>query len=267
MSDEGSGLLRRLLEAVDRGEPVAVATVVATERSTPRHAGAKMLVRADGSTEGSVGGGELEARVVDEARAALADGRPRLLAYDLVDPARGDPGVCGGEVQVYVEPYRQRGTVLVVGAGHVGRAVADLAHWLGYRVAVTDDRAEEVTAEAFPHADALLPGPLADALDAEPVTADTHVVVVNRAMGVDVAALPALLDTPAASIGVIGSTRRWAETRRVLEAQGIPAEHLDRVRAPIGVDLEAETPREIALSILAEVVALRRGGTAGFLGA
>ena len=133
-------LLRQLAETVDTGTAVASATVVDTSRSVPRRAGAKMLVYRDGSIAGTVGGGEMEARVVAEAVAALGDGRCRLLSYRLVDPGRGDPGVCGGDVQIFVEPHMPKPTVIVMGYGHVGRAVAELAHWLGFRVVANDDR-------------------------------------------------------------------------------------------------------------------------------
>jgi xanthine dehydrogenase accessory factor len=254
-------VLRALLAAVEAGEPVAVATVIATHRSVPRHTGAKLLVRADGTTVGTVGGGEMESRVTVEARAALADGAPRLLRYELIDLERGDAGVCGGEVEIYIEPHLPAPTVLVVGCGHVGRAVVELGHWAGFRVAATDDRAELVTEALLPDADVLLPGPLAEALRRMPVTPATDVVVVTRDLRVDVDALPLLLATPARSIGVIGSTRRWRTTRRALEDRGVPADQLDRVRSPIGLEIHGETPREIALSIVGELVALRRGAT------
>ncbi len=259
MSAHGNAaLMRELLAAADGGEPVALATVVETRQSVPRHAGSKMLVWADGRCSGSVGGGEMEARVIAEARRALADGRTRLLHYELLEPGSGDPGVCGGEVAVYVEPYLPDPTVLVVGCGHVGREVASLAHWLGLRVVATDDRPEMVTRDRLPDADMLIPGPVTDAIGA--VRADqTHAVVVARSMLVDLDVLPPLLAAGMRSVGVIGSGRRWQTTRAQLLARGIPACDLDRVRAPIGVELGAETPREIALSILAEVVALHRG--------
>lgn len=253
-------LLQELAGAVALGIPVALATVVEAHRSTPRRPGAKMLVGRDGGIAGTIGGGELERRVVEEARAALADGRPRMLHYDLVDRGRGDPGVCGGEVTVYVEPYRPPATVLVVGCGHVGRAVAALAHWVGFRVVVTDDRAELMTAEGVPGADVLVAGPVDDAL--REVDDRTHVVVVTRDQSVDAAVLPALVASGARSIGVIGSHRRWRTTRDQLLAVGVPARELDRVRSPIGVELQAETPEEIAVSIVAELVALERGGDA-----
>jgi xanthine dehydrogenase accessory factor len=250
-------ILRELVAALDRREAVALATVVATSRSVPRRAGSKMLVYRDGRTAGTIGGGEMEARVVAEACAALRDGRSRMLSYDLVDPRRGDPGVCGGEVTLYVEPHMPQPTAYVVGAGHIGRAVAHLAGWLGFRVVVTDDRAEEVA--RVEGADAALTGTVEEALAAEPVTEETAVIVVTRNAQLDAQILPALLATPARYVGVMGSERRWATTRELLVERGVTEEALDRVHNPIGVEVGAETPEEIAVSIMAEVIAAHRG--------
>ena len=261
-------LLRQLATAVDGGVAVASATVVDTSRSVPRRAGAKMLVFRDGSISGTVGGGEMEARVVSEAVAALADGRCRLLSYRLVDPGRGDPGVCGGDVQIFVEPHMPEPTVIVMGYGHVGRAVAQLAGWLGFRVVATDDR--PMTAGDSPDSaeggndsgdgapDELITGSVDDLLEGRTLDQDVSVVLVTRNVDVDSAALPALLATDAGYVGVMGSERRWATTRARLEAEGVDPAALDRVHAPIGIEVGAETPEEIALSIMAEVVAHRR---------
>ena len=268
-SVEPVSLLRQLSEAVDGGVAVASATVVDTSRSVPRRAGAKMLVFRDGSISGTVGGGEMEARVVDEAVAALADGRCRLLSYRLVDPGRGDPGVCGGDVQIFVEPHMPEPTVIVMGYGHVGRAVAQLAGWLGFRVVATDDRPladadadssdEDAAGEVASAApDELVIGTVHDLLAGRVLDTDTSVVLVTRNVDVDAAALPALLATDAGYVGVMGSERRWATTKARLEAEGVDPAALDRVNAPIGIEVGAETPEEIALSIMAEVVAHRR---------
>lgn len=261
-------LLRQLVEAVDSGVAVASATVVDTSRSVPRRAGAKMLVFRDGSISGTVGGGEMEARVVAEGVASLADGRCRLLSYRLVDPGRGDPGVCGGDVQIFVEPHMAEPTVIVMGYGHVGRAVAQLAGWLGFRVVATDDRPMAPDDSSDSEApggdwgdgmpDELIIGTVGDLLAGRGIGPDVSVVLVTRNVDVDAAALPALLATDAGYVGVMGSERRWATTRARLEAEGVDPAALDRVHAPIGVEVGAETPEEIALSIMAEVVAHRR---------
>jgi xanthine dehydrogenase accessory factor len=254
----GERLIRELLDAVDRGGSVVLATVVGTNRSVPRHAGSKMLVYASGATSGTIGGGEMEARVRAEAAAALSDGKTRLLRYDLLDPRQGDPGVCGGEVHVYLEPYMPPATVFVVGCGHVGAAVVELAHWMGFRVVAYDDRPELASAEVVPLADARLSGDIETAIAAAPVTPETHVVVVTRNVALDLELLPPLLASPARSIGVMGSRRRWETTRAELADRGVPQEALDKVLSPIGLELSAETPQEIAVSILGEIVRLRR---------
>lgn len=251
-------ILRELSAAVDSGRPVALATIVDTKRSVPRHRGTKMLVYADGTSTGTVGGGALEAKVREAALATMQRGRAEVVTYDLVDVARGDPGICGGTVEIYLEPYMPPHTVYVVGCGHVGRAVVDLAHWLGFRTIATDDRADLVTTEAVPQADVRFSGSVADLLEAHPVTEDASVIVVTRSAELDAAILPLLASTPARYIGVMGSKRRWQTTRAELETAGLPPERLDAIHVPIGIDLRAETVEEIAVSILAEVIRVNR---------
>lgn len=250
----------RLGELQASGQAAALCTVVRTSGSVPRRPGAKMLVFPGGRIEGTIGGGEMEARVVAEALAALADGQPRFVEYSLTDPKRGDQGICGGTVEVYVEPVQPQATLLIVGAGHVGRALALLAHFVGYRVLVSDDRPEMLTPDAMPHAQALYAGPIAELPEQVDINAQTYIVLTTRNVEIDVKGLPSLLSSSAAYIGVIGSRRRWAEARKKMEAAGVPAAQLDRVHSPMGLELNAETPEEIALSIMAEIVMLRRGG-------
>lgn len=253
----GLNIVRELADALDRGDPVVLATVVRTDRSVPRHPGSKMLVYDDGRTSGTIGGGEMEARVREIAAVALADGRPRYLTYDLVDPASGDPGVCGGTVDLYLEPHMPTATVFIVGAGHVGKAVSELADWMGYRTVVWDDRPEVLaTVEAT---DETLGESIEAAIDAAGVDDRTSIVMVTRNVALDVEILPPLLETPASYIGLMGSRRRWETTRSMLAAAGTSDERLARVQSPIGVDIHAETPEEIAVSIMAEVVERARG--------
>jgi xanthine dehydrogenase accessory factor len=242
-------------------QPIVLCTVVKTSGSTPRHSTSKMLVLADGSIRGTVGGGELENRVIAEALESLKDGRSRLLNYSLVDPARGDVGVCGGQVEVFVEPILPPPTVVVIGGGHVGKAVAHLAKWLGFRVVVSDDRREFCTPEANPDADEFFPVPMAELPGKLTITPQTYLILTTRGTLVDTAGLPALLETPAGYIGVIGSRKRWTTTTKALQDAGISAKALARVHSPIGLGLGAETPEEIAVSIMAEVLIVRKNGS------
>ncbi|HTX91149.1 MAG TPA: XdhC family protein [Anaerolineales bacterium] len=254
-------IIQALAELESSGKPAALCTVVRTSGSTPRHSTSKMLVHPDGRILGTVGGGELEERVRKEALASLSDGKPRLLAYEMTDPARGDPGLCGGQVEVFVEPILPSPVLVVVGGGHVGKAVAHLAKWLGFRVAVSDDRPEFCTPDANPDADEFYPVPLAELPKKLSITPQTYLVLTTRGSSVDVDGLPALLETNAGYIGVIGSRRRWATTVEKLNAAGLTDQELGRVRSPMGLGLGAETPEEIAVSILAEILMLRGEGS------
>jgi xanthine dehydrogenase accessory factor len=258
---EDRQVLEALLQAQTNRRPVALAVIIRDQGSVPRHAGTKMLIYEDGQTVGTIGGGEMESRVIQAARDALADGRTRIVPYSLVDPQRGDPGVCGGNVEIYVEPYLSMATLYILGCGHVGRALTSLGHWLGYRVVVWDDRAELITPELVPDADVRLSGPISDALAAQGIDAHTYLALVTRNVLLDRQILPHLLETPAPFIGVMGSRRRWEETRRLLIEDGVPADKLARVTSPIGLELNAESPNEIAVSIMAQIIMLQRDGT------
>jgi xanthine dehydrogenase accessory factor len=242
-------------------QPAALCTVVKTSGSTPRHTTSKMLVYPDGHILGTVGGGELENRVRKEALASLQDGKSRLLSYAMTDPARGDAGVCGGQVEVFVEPILPAPMVVVLGGGHVGKAVAHLAKWLGYRVAVSDDRPEFCTSQSNPDADEFHNCAIAELPLRISITPQTVLVLTTRGNSVDIAGLPALLESQADYIGVIGSRKRWSETVKKLNEAGISDEQLKRVHSPIGLGIGAETPEEIAVSIMAEVLMLRGSGS------
>lgn len=250
-----------LSELENNNGSAALCTVVKSEGSTPRHVGSKMLVYPDGKFIGTVGGGELENRVIKAARDSLANGKSQTLSYTMSDPSRGDPGVCGGTVEVFVEPILPPALIVVIGAGHVGKAVVHLAKWLGFRVAVSDDRAEFCHPEAIPNADAYYPVPMAELANQFIVTHQTYFVVTSRGSSVDAAGLPSLLESEAAYIGVIGSKRRWLTTVKALKEKGVSEERIARVHSPMGLELNAETPEEIAVSIMAEILMLKDQGT------
>ena len=234
-------------------------TIVRSQGSTPRHAGSKMLVKSDGTIIGSVGGGELENRTITAALDIISNGKPGWLEYSLNDPAQGDPGLCGGQVEIFMEPIIPKSTLVIVGAGHVGQAVAHLAQWLDFRIVVSDDRPEFCNPETVPNAEEYFPVPLEELSEKMKITPWTYVVMTTRSVDVDVPGLPGLLDSPAAYIGVIGSRRRWETTRKQLISAGEDPEKIERVRSPMGIKINAETPEEIAVSIMAEIIQIRHG--------
>lgn len=260
--DDTPAIYRALADAQETGEPVALVTVTATQGSMPRHAGSKMLVRADGTTLGTVGGGAMESRVIAEALASLADGEARVRSYTLNDLAAGDAGICGGTAEMFIEPIQVAPTLLVIGGGHVGKALCELALWAGFRVLLSDDREVYCNPSYVPGLAGYLVCTPAELPSKVAIGKNTYIAAVTRGLPVDMSLIPALLATDAAYIGLIGSRRRWAITAKSLVADaGITPEQLQRIRAPIGLELEAETPKEIAVSILAEIIMLRRGGT------
>ena len=254
-------IYRTLAEIEKNNEPAALCTVVKSVGSTPRHVGSKMLVYPDKKFVGTVGGGDLENRVLNEALLTMSDGQPRLLSYTMADPSRGDPGVCGGTVEVFVEPILPPATVVVIGAGHVGKAVVHLAKWLGFRVAVSDDRSEFCNPEATPGADAYYPVPMGELSEHLQLNNRSYIVITSRGSSVDVQGLPGLLEADSAYVGVIGSKRRWLTTVKALKAKGVSDEKIARVHSPMGLELNAETPEEIAVSIMAEILMLKDKGT------
>lgn len=251
---------QKLAELESKNQVGALCTIVRSQGSTPRRATSKMLVYPDGSIDGTVGGGDLENRVIAEAIQSMQDGESRLLEYNMNDPHRGDPGVCGGQVEIFVEPIYPKPKLVVIGAGHVGKAVAFLAKWLGFYVVINDDREEFCNSEALPGADEYHPVKMAELPEHIEITPWSYIVVTTRGSDIDVPGLPALLVKPAAYIGVIGSRRRWKHTYKQILETGFPEEKLAKVRSPLGLELNAETPEEIAVSIMAEIIMLRRGG-------
>ncbi len=258
---EDRAVFAALMAAQEKGEVVALATVVSVQGSVPRHEGSKMLVRQDGGIVGTIGGGAMDSRVIKEALEAMRDGKTRMPSYPLNDITAGDAGVCGGTVQVFIEPVGSSPTLLVIGGGHVGKALAELGKWSGYRVILSDDREAYCNAEYVPGLDGYIICKPGEVLQHTTINAQTYVAAVTRGLPVDIDLIPALLNSEAAYVGLIGSRRRWAITAKSLkEERGVTDADLERVYAPIGLELEAETPQEIAISIMAQITMIRRGG-------
>jgi xanthine dehydrogenase accessory factor len=256
-----NNIYQALSELDKNNESASLCTVISSEGSTPRHVGSKMLVYPDGNIVGTVGGGELESRVIKSALESMKTRDAQTLSYTMADPSRGDPGVCGGTVEVFVEPILPPATLVVIGGGHVGKAVVHLAKWLGFRVAVSDDREEFCNPGSVPGADAYYPVEMAKLPNQLKVTGQTYLVVTSRGSNIDAKGLPNLLESEAAYIGVIGSKRRWLTTVKALKEQGVSDTLIEKVHSPMGIELNAETPEEIAVSIMAEILMLKDKGT------
>jgi xanthine dehydrogenase accessory factor len=234
-------------------------TVVRANGSTPQRAGAKMLVFADGNTVGTIGGGcyENEARL--KAREALESGRQHFLHFELNDDFAQENGlICGGQMDVHVDPLEPTPRLYIIGAGHVGWHLARIAGELDFRVHVVDDREKFANRERFPAAEAVVVEPIGDWLHRTDIPATAYVVIVTRGHQGDLEAMRALAARDLRYLGLIGSRAKIARIRSLLLEEGMPAECLDRVHSPIGLDIGAVTPGEIAISILAELVATRR---------
>jgi xanthine dehydrogenase accessory factor len=247
--------------ALAHGEPVALVTVVRTHGAAPCGPGAKLIVRADGTLSGALGGAPTDARIRADALHALEAGEPAMLTYHL-DPDSGESvGSCGATLEVFVEPLRPEPRLLVAGSGYVAQALARLAVPLGWRVTLLDDRSEFVRSAQLPDGVETLIGEMAEHLVERHPDPMTAIVIVTRGHRADQEVLRAALGTTAGYVGMIGSVSKVRAIFRNLLRDGVTAETLARVHAPIGLDLRAETPDEIALSIAAELLLWRRGGT------
>jgi xanthine dehydrogenase accessory factor len=258
---EHEAVYAAILDALHTGQSACVLTVIEARGSTPREAGTKMLLRADGSTAGTVGGGALEAAALADARKALADGESRVGRYALLGQTEQDLGVCGGEASVFIEVLQAKPTLLIVGAGHVGQPLAEFGHLLGFRTIVADDRPEFASVARFPQADELVVTPLAELTNRVTITPRTFIVIVTRGHEHDELVLRQVVSSPAAYVGMIGSRRKVRAVFERLLADGVPKTDLARVYAPVGLRTGGQTPAEIAVSILAEIISAQHGGS------
>jgi xanthine dehydrogenase accessory factor len=239
------------------GGQAALVTVTSTEGSTPREVGAKMLIRSDGSTIGTIGGGSLEDEVRRQAKMVIAEGRPKVIHLDLT-PSGPIDMICGGIMDVFVEPIQRRSTLYILGGGHIALPLAKASKMVGFKVVVIEDRAEFGSAERFPEADVVLCQESQPAFASLEIDESSYIVIATRAHQGDEQALELALKTPARYIGLLASRKKRDTIFSHLLAKGIPQESLDRVHSPVGLEIKAETPEEIAISIAAEMIKKKR---------
>jgi xanthine dehydrogenase accessory factor len=257
-------IYEEMLRLKKEGRPSAIATIVQCIGSSPQKEGAKMLVRDDGSIMGTLGGGCLEAEVIQASMMVLVDGYPRTIPFELNERHGGL--VCGGKVLVYIEPVILEPILVILGAGHVGRALSKAAIFSGFRVTVADDRAEYANREHFPDASEIIVRDFEDVFLSVSVNRNIFIVIATRGHNHDLDALRAALRTDAPYIGLLGSKRKRALLFKTLRDEGYTEESIARVRIPVGLPIGSVTPEEIAISIMAQIIQQRRGHAATGLG-
>jgi xanthine dehydrogenase accessory factor len=239
------------------GEEAALATVIWAEGSTPRDEGAKMLVRPDGSIMGTIGGGAVEKTVIKDALDVIRKGRPRKIEYRL--SGKGDLGmICGGDTEVFIEPITGAPSLFIFGGGHIAVPLTKMAAIVGYKVSVVDERPDFATAARFPDAAEVIVSDIVPSYDRLKVERGSYIVIVTHGHQGDEVALEGALKTPAKYIGMIGSKSKNKAVFGHLLEKGFTQDDFNRVHAPIGLCIKAQTPEEIAVSILAEMIAVKR---------
>src|SRR5678815_6173526 len=247
-------------DALERGEAAALVTIVSARGSTPQRVGAKMLVFADGRIVGTIGGGCYENDAFWKAREAITNRRPQLIRYELDDDFAQETGlICGGQMSVYIEPIEPSPELYVIGAGHVGYHLATMAQDVGFQVHVVDDREKFASRERFPNASEVVNEDIPAWLERTKLPSHAYVVIVTRGHTNDLDALRALAPRELRYLGLIGSRAKVARISDQLLSEGMPPDVLKQVHAPIGLDIGAVTPQEIAVSILSELIAVKHG--------
>ncbi|HET7751000.1 MAG TPA: XdhC/CoxI family protein [Terriglobales bacterium] len=241
------------------GRRGAVATIVSVRGSIPSFRTAKMLVRDDGSIEGTIGGGCVEADVWQAAREVMEEEKPRTLTFNLNQNPKYDTGlVCGGTLDIFIEPVLPVPVLYLFGAGHVAVNLYKVAHNAGFDVIVVDDREAYANRERFPEAREIHAEDFDQTMAKLAPNESAYIVIVTRGHRDDMRVLRWAVQTPARYIGMIGSRRKVIAIYHELEKEGLPPELFNRVHAPVGLDIGAVTPEEIAVAITAELIALRR---------
>lgn len=241
------------------GRKCALATIVEVGGSIPSFQSAKLLVREDGSMVGTVGGGCVEAQVFTAAREVMETGRPKLLNFNLGQDVAYESGlICGGQVDIFVEPILPQPRALIFGAGHISKSLSKVASLAGFATCVIDDRESYANRERFPEADEVLAGEYEELFPRLAVNEGSYLIIVTRGHRDDLRVLRWAAATPARYVAMIGSKRKVITVVKELEQEGVPREALERIHAPMGLEIGAVTPEEIAVSVVAEMIAVRR---------
>jgi len=252
-------LFETLTDLQKAGTPAALAIVIRTEGSVPRKPGTKMIIFGDRKTTGTLGGGDLENNVIEQALETIHKGIPRIASYTL-DMEKGNLDMmCGGTVEVYIEPLLPSEKLIIFGAGHITRSLAPMMKKIGFQVSVVDDTPDFLKKEYFPNIEDMHMEDMAAFASALLSDSKTYIVVLSRGFSRDKAVLNQLLKKEFRYIGMIGSQRKIEAMIEELQKEGIPKEAFSMLKSPVGLDIGAETPEEIAISIAGEIMAIKKG--------
>jgi xanthine dehydrogenase accessory factor len=252
-------IYQEIVRVKAEGGEAALVTIVSASGSTPREEGAKMLVRPDGSIFGTIGGGSLEVQVIKEAIGVIKEGKPKRHHFTLTAKGAGELGmICGGDTEVFIEPILTQPALYIFGGGHIALALAGMGKLCGFDITVVDDRPEFAQAERFPEAEVILAEKFSESFSRIKIDRLSYIVIVTHGHKHDELVLEWAVGTPAGYIGMIGSKTKVKTVFSHLLSRGITQERLDSVHSPIGLEIGAQTPEEIAVSILAEIIKVRR---------
>lgn len=255
-------IYQEVVNLISRGERAVLATVINSQGSTPRKAGAKMLIKEDGTSVGTLGGGGNERQVLGKVIEVMNSGQAQIMHFDLSGREEGAEMICGGQMDVFLEPIVPPATLYLFGAGHISQSTTAMAKMLGFRVVVIDPRPSYNNAERFPGADELIVEEYDNAFPKLKVDENSYIVVYTPNHFIDEQCLHFAVGTKAKFIGMIGSKKKAKEVKERLLQKGVSQARLDAVRSPIGMEIGAETPEEIAISILGEIIKVKRASGA-----
>jgi xanthine dehydrogenase accessory factor len=256
-------VFKAVTETLSQGDSAALVTIIRTEGSTPQRVGAKMLVFADGRTVGTIGGGCYENDAFWKARKSLETRRSQVVRYELADDIAEESGlICGGQMEVYIEPLDAAAHLYLIGAGHVSYHLAQAASQVNFKIHVLDDREKFANRERFPDATDITVDNIPDWLTSATFPNNAYVVILTRGHTHDLDALRALVPHDLRYLGLIGSRAKVARLYAALQEESVSLDTLTQVHAPVGLDIGAVSPQEIAISILAELIAVKYGKVA-----
>ena len=251
-------IMKKATEEIEAGKELAIATITKSEGSTPRGLGTSMIVLGDGNIHGTIGGGALEKHVIELCIESIKEGQSK--SVDLPLNTKGVEMICGGGVEVFIDVYKQKPKLLIVGGGHVGYALYKIASLLDFDIVIFEDREEFLTSERFPLAKELVLGSLRENLRNYKIDDSSYIVIVSRSHNSDQESLEEVLNSNAKYIGAMGSKKKIVTMMNNLKELGFSEENLNKIYAPIGLNIAGESPEEIGMSIISEILLVKNNG-------